>query len=72
MPAGAPPGGGAGGAVVRLQGDEWQAVAYPDARPVPLAAGTSVAANNTLLIGGPGGLLRAIADGGSSKPGAAK
>ncbi|MBL8469056.1 WD40/YVTN/BNR-like repeat-containing protein [Methyloversatilis discipulorum] len=72
MHAGAPHAVGAGGAVVRLQGEEWVAVAYPDARPVPLAAGTSVAANNTLLIGGPGGLLRAIADGGSSKPGAAK
>lgn len=72
MHAGAPHAVGAGGAVVRLQGEEWVAVAYPDARPVPLAAGTSVAANNTLLIGGPGGLLRAVADGGSSKTGAAK
>lgn len=72
MHAGVPHAVGAGGAVVRLQGEEWVAVAYPDARPVPLAAGTSVAANNTLLIGGPGGLLRAVADGGSSKTGAAK
>lgn len=72
MHAGIPHAVGAGGAVVRLQGDEWVSVAYPDARPVPLAAGASVAARNTLLIGGPGGLLRAVADGGSSKPGAAK
>lgn len=72
MHAGIPHAVGAGGAVVRLQGDEWVAVAYPDARPVPLAAGVSVAANNTLLIGGPGGLLRAVTDGGASKPGAAQ
>lgn len=72
MHAGAPHAVGAGGAVVRLQGEEWVAVAYPDARPVPLAAAASVTARNTLLIGGPGGLLRAVADGGSSKSGAAK
>jgi len=72
MHAGSPHAVGAGGAVVRLQGDEWVAVAYPDARPVPLAAGVSVASNNTLLIGGPGGLLRAVTDGGASKPGAAQ
>lgn len=72
MHAGIPHAVGAGGAVVRLQGDEWVAVAYPDARPVPLAAGVSVASNNTLLIGGPGGLLRAVTDSGASKPGAAQ
>jgi len=72
MHAGAPHAVGAGGAVVRLHGEEWENVAYPDARPVLLAAGTSVVAHNTLLIGGPGGLLRAVTDGGSSRPGAAK
>lgn len=69
---GVPHGVGAGGAVVRLQGDEWVSVPYADARPVPLAAGASVAARDTLLIGGPGGLLRAVADGNSPNTGAAK
>jgi photosystem II stability/assembly factor-like uncharacterized protein len=72
MHAGAPHAVGAGGAVVRLQGEEWLSVAYADARPVPLSAGASVLAHNTLLIGGPGGLLRAVGDGGSSRHGAAK
>lgn len=72
MHAGVPHAVGSGGAVVRLQGEEWERVTYADTRPVPLAAAASVAAGHSLLIGGPGGLLRAVADGASPNTGAAQ
>lgn len=51
---------GAGGVVARLVDDGFQAVPYPDAAPVFLGAGTSVPGQSAIVVGGPGGLLRAI------------
>jgi len=59
---GQPYGVGAGGAVARYDKNAgaWQAVAYPDAQPVFLGAGASLDKQAALVIGGPGGLIRAI------------
>jgi photosystem II stability/assembly factor-like uncharacterized protein len=57
---GAPMGVGAVGVVARLQGNTWQNVAYPDAVPAFLGGGASLAQQDALVIGGPGGLLRPV------------
>jgi hypothetical protein len=46
--------------VARLEGETWQAVDYPNAIPVFLGGGASVDGSDTLIIGGPGGLLRPV------------
>lgn len=51
---------GTGGAVVRLVGNSFRSVAYPDAAPVFLGAAASVPAQSAIAIGGPGGLIRVI------------
>ncbi|GAB2182438.1 hypothetical protein DLREEDagrD3_26610 [Denitratisoma sp. agr-D3] len=56
---GKPTGVGAGGTVARYDGGQWKAIAYPDAVPVFLAAGAS-AGKQSLVLGGPGGLVRVI------------
>ena len=61
MHHGVPHGVGAIGTVARLDGDTWRAVTYPDAKPMSLGAGVSLDAANTLVIGGPAGLLRSVA-----------
>lgn len=55
---GVPHGVGAGGTVARWEKDDWRIVYYPDAAPVFLGAGSSLPSRKTLVIGGPGGLLR--------------
>lgn len=55
---------GASGVVARLEQGVWQSLPYPDAAPVFLGAGASLGTQqNALIIGGPGGLVRAIATG---------
>lgn len=56
---GKPAGVGAGGSVVRYEAGTWKPIAYADAVPVFLGAGTSVAKHG-LALGGPGGLVRVI------------
>jgi photosystem II stability/assembly factor-like uncharacterized protein len=56
---GKPAGVGAGGSVVRYEAGSWKPIAYADAVPVFLGAGTSVA-KHSLALGGPGGLVRVI------------
>lgn len=52
---------GARGVIARLDGDVWRAVDYADAIPVFIGGGTSVeGAENAIIIGGPGGLLRPV------------
>jgi photosystem II stability/assembly factor-like uncharacterized protein len=59
---GQPYGVGAGGVIVRLEQKIWQPVAYPDAVPVFLGAGASLGGHQAaVIIGGPGGLIRAVA-----------
>jgi photosystem II stability/assembly factor-like uncharacterized protein len=61
---GSPYGVGAGGVVAKLDGNVWQSVSYPDAVPVFLGAGASLGEKQAaLVVGGPGGLARAIATG---------
>ncbi|WP_349251865.1 glycosyl hydrolase [Azoarcus sp. L1K30] len=60
MHEGVPYGVGAEGTVLRLEGDVWRAVAYPDPLPVFFAAGASLPGQSAILAGGPGGLLRVI------------
>lgn len=58
---GKPYGVGAGGALARLAGNGFEPAAYPDAAPVFLGAGTSVPGQSSIVVGGPGGLIRAVA-----------
>lgn len=51
---------GNGGVVARLDGDVWRNVPYPDPLPMFLAGGASVAGQQAIVFGGPGGLLRSI------------
>ncbi len=51
---------GARGTVARLEGETWQSVDYPNAIPVFLGGGASIENSDTLMIGGPGGLLRPV------------
>ena len=69
--AGLPHGVGANGVIVRLENGIWQSVPYPDASPAFLGAGVSLHdSQSAVMIGGPSGLLRAVAigtsDGGRS------
>ncbi|MBS1188308.1 MAG: glycosyl hydrolase [Rhodocyclaceae bacterium] len=57
---GVPYGAGAGGVIARLEGGTWRQMPYPDAVPVFLGGSTSLPGQSAVLIGGPGGLLRAI------------
>ncbi len=59
---GQPYGVGAAGQVARYDkaSGAWQALAYTDAQPVFLGAGASLDKQAALVIGGPGGLIRAI------------
>lgn len=56
---GKPVGVGAGGIVARYESGTWKAIAYPDAAPVFLGAGTATGPHS-LALGGPGGLVRVI------------
>lgn len=58
---GRPYGVGAGGVVARLEGEAFRPVAYPDALPVFLGAGTPLPGQPAIALGGPGGLVRVIA-----------
>lgn len=58
---GIPYGVGAGGTVARLEGDAWRGVPYPDAVPASLSAGAALDQQAAIVVGGPGGLLRAVA-----------
>lgn len=51
---------GAGGVIARLDGNSWCAVPYTDTVPVFLGGGASLPGQSTIVIGGPGGLLRSI------------
>jgi photosystem II stability/assembly factor-like uncharacterized protein len=51
---------GASGTVARLEGETWHAVDYSNAIPVFLGGGASVEGGDTLMIGGPSGLLRPV------------
>lgn len=59
---GQPYGVGAAGQVARYDKatGAWQALAYTDAQPVFLGAGAALDKQAALVIGGPGGLIRAI------------
>lgn len=70
MHGGTPHAVGAGGSLVRHEAGEWTPLAYADAHPVFLGAAASVASRNAILIGGPGGLLRAVSVGAPSPGGA--
>lgn len=51
---------GNGGVIARLEGDSWRNVPYPDPLPMFLGGGASLAGQAAIVIGGPGGLLRAV------------
>jgi photosystem II stability/assembly factor-like uncharacterized protein len=60
MHEGVPVGVGAAGVIARLDGNSWRAVPYTDAVPVFLGGGASLPGQSAIVIGGPGGLLRAV------------
>ena len=60
MHDGAPFAVGNGGVVARLDGDSWRNVPYPDPLPMFLGGGASLPGQAAIVIGGPGGLLRAV------------
>lgn len=60
MHDGVPFGVGAGGVIARLDGNSWRAVPYTDPVPVFLGGGASLPGQSAIVIGGPGGLLRAV------------
>ncbi len=51
---------GNGGVVARLEGDVWRSLPYPDPLPMFLGGGASIPGQSAVVIGGPGGLVRAI------------
>lgn len=57
---GVPYGTGGGGVVARYQNGSWQRMPYPDAVPVFLGAGAALDKQSAIVIGGPGGLIRAL------------
>lgn len=57
---GVPFGVGATGIMAHLDKDIWRNVAYTDALPVFLGGGASLPGQPAVVIGGPGGLLRAV------------
>jgi hypothetical protein len=60
MHEGKPYGVGAGGVVVRLAGNGFAALPYPDAAPVFFGAGASLPGRAAIVVGGPGGLIRSV------------
>jgi photosystem II stability/assembly factor-like uncharacterized protein len=60
MHDGMPFGVGAVGVIARLEGDTWRAVPYTDAAPITLMGGAPLPGQSALVIGGAGGLLRAV------------
>lgn len=60
MHDGVPHGVGSTGTIARLDGETWRSVPYPDPLPVFLGGGASLAAQKAIVVGGPGGLLRAV------------
>ncbi len=67
MHDGVPFGVGNAGVVARLEGDTWRNVPYPDPLPMFLGGGASLAGQSAVVIGGPGGLLRAVGTGSNNK-----
>ncbi len=57
---GVPYGVGSTGVIARLDKDTWRAVPYTDALPVFLGGGAPLVGEAAIMIGGPGGLLRAV------------
>ena len=51
---------GAGGVIARLDGNTWRDVPYTDPVPVFLGGAASLPGQSAIVIGGPGGLLRAV------------
>lgn len=60
MHDGVPVGVGASGVIARLDGDTWRVLPYTDPVPVFLGGGASLPGQSAVVIGGPGGLLRAV------------
>ena len=60
MNSGTPFGVGAGGVIAHLDGNSWYDVPYTDAVPVFLGGAASLPGQSAIVIGGPGGLLRAV------------
>jgi photosystem II stability/assembly factor-like uncharacterized protein len=65
MHAGFPHGVGANGTLAKLEGDQWVSVAYD--RPVLSFLGAAVSGNQSIVVGGPGGLLRTVQSSNSSQ-----
>ena len=65
MHAGAPHGVGANGTLARLEGDQWVRVAYDS--PVLSFLGAAVSGSQSIVVGGPGGLLRTVQSSNSSQ-----
>lgn len=57
---GVPVGVGSGGVIARLDGNTWRVQPYTDPVPVFLGGGASLPGQSAVVIGGPGGLLRAV------------
>lgn len=57
---GVPYGVGAVGTIARLEEGTWRQMPYPDPVPVFLSGGASLPNQSAVLIGGPGGLVRAV------------
>jgi len=57
---GVPFGVGSGGVIARLDGNTWRVQPYTDPLPVFLGGGASLPGQSAVVIGGPGGLLRAV------------
>ena len=57
---GVPVGVGSGGVIARLEGNSWRTLPYTDPLPVFLGGGASLAGQSAIVIGGPGGLVRAV------------
>lgn len=55
-----PVGVGSGGVIARLDGNTWRVLPYTDPLPVFLGGGASLPGQSAVVIGGPGGLLRAV------------
>jgi len=65
MHADVPHGVGANGTLAKLEGDRWVSVAYD--RPVLSFLGAAVSGNQSIVMGGPGGLLRTVQSSNSSQ-----
>ncbi len=60
MHDGVPHAVGNGGTIARLEGDTWRAVPYSDPLPVFFGGGASLPGQKAVVVGGPGGVLRAV------------